>query len=72
MARYAVAGEQQVRVKHVVHVPPPPPAPPGCTDSEPLCPQWAEAGECISNAPYMVGKMGSPGNCIWSCQRCRV
>jgi prolyl 4-hydroxylase len=42
----------------------------GCADYNDGCPEWARAGECTRNAPFMVGSDGSAGECLKSCNKC--
>ncbi|KAG1663378.1 hypothetical protein FOA52_007115 [Chlamydomonas sp. UWO 241] len=65
-----VASLSQGKVVRVKHVPPPPPDVPGCVNVNKLCDHWAEAGECESNAEYMLGTKASPGDCLKACGRC--
>ncbi|GFR44577.1 hypothetical protein Agub_g5852 [Astrephomene gubernaculifera] len=44
--------------------------PPGCEDSDEMCPEWAESGECERNQGFMVGTRARPGKCVASCKRC--
>ncbi|PNH01678.1 Prolyl 4-hydroxylase subunit alpha-1 [Tetrabaena socialis] len=44
--------------------------PPGCEDSDDMCPDWAESGECERNLSFMVGSRARPGKCVASCKRC--
>ncbi|KAG1679837.1 hypothetical protein FOA52_012750 [Chlamydomonas sp. UWO 241] len=58
---------------HVVrkqYVPPPPPDTAGCINRHKMCEHWAESGECIDNAGYMMGSKQTPGDCIKACNRC--
>jgi len=51
--------------------PPPPSAPVGCEDRHNMCKAWASSGECKSNPNYMIGTAERPGNCVWSCKKCK-
>lgn len=42
----------------------------GCIDSEQLCADWSESGECERAPAYMVGTAERPGKCVKSCGRC--
>lgn len=67
VGRYAVGGEQPVRVDQ--H-PQKTVGPNGCADNHDLCSEWAATGECEKNANYMIGSKLRPGNCLVSCHRC--
>ncbi|GAB2220359.1 hypothetical protein Droror1_Dr00008006 [Drosera rotundifolia] len=41
-----------------------------CADENPNCAQWAAAGECKKNPPYMVGSDSMKGYCRKSCKVC--
>mmetsp|Transcript_13990 Transcript_13990/g.16920 ORF Transcript_13990/g.16920 Transcript_13990/m.16920 type:complete len:672 (+) Transcript_13990:130-2145(+) len=41
-----------------------------CVDASERCGEWARAGECLSNAAWMIGQEGSPGHCRVSCGEC--
>jgi hypothetical protein len=42
-----------------------------CRDQNDKCPEWAKSGECERNAKYMLGDLGSPGQCALSCGACK-
>ena len=44
-----------------------PRTPNACDDKEPRCAGWAAAGECASNAGFMLGVEGYDGKCVRSC-----
>lgn len=70
VAHYAAGQERAQKVEHVVFAPPPPPAPEGCTNSRAECKGWADSGECVNNAGFMIGTLASPGACLLACGRC--
>lgn len=44
----------------------------GCGDNHVKCAEWAEQGECQTNASFMVGDSLNPGECLYSCNRCDI
>jgi len=61
-----------VPISRFIQAPAPAPAPLWCKDANPLCPGWAEEGECLANPTWMVGTREHPGQCIRACGRCDV
>mmetsp|Transcript_17125 Transcript_17125/g.56020 ORF Transcript_17125/g.56020 Transcript_17125/m.56020 type:complete len:331 (-) Transcript_17125:77-1069(-) len=41
-----------------------------CKDENANCANWAKAGECTKNAPFMLGDDFSDGQCLVSCKAC--
>ncbi|KAG2448896.1 hypothetical protein HYH02_006244 [Chlamydomonas schloesseri] len=73
VGHYAMGNEQAEMIEQ--HPQPkvkPQNLPPGCEDSDEMCPDWAEAGECERNASFMIGTRARPGRCVASCKRCDV
>ncbi|GLI66473.1 hypothetical protein VaNZ11_010316 [Volvox africanus] len=71
VGHYAMGGERPESIEQ--HPQPkikPQDLPPGCEDSDEMCPEWADSGECERNASFMVGTRARPGKCVASCKRC--
>jgi hypothetical protein len=73
VGHYAMGGEHAESIEQ--HPQPkvkPQDLPSGCEDSDEMCENWAESGECERNAAFMIGSRARPGRCIASCKRCDV
>lgn len=46
--------------------------PESCTNELAQCKEWAEAGECEKNPPYMIGDPFRLGNCRLACKVCET
>lgn len=44
----------------------------GCIDKHKHCGIWSEMGKCKTDKPFMVGTSRNPGNCLRSCNHCKL
>eukprot|EP00873_Tetraselmis_striata_P024813 jgi/Tetstr1/445077/TSEL_032882.t1 len=72
MAPYAMGDEKPVKYKRVVHERQPDFEVEGCIDKHKHCGIWSEMGKCKTDKPFMVGTSRKPGNCLRSCNRCKL
>lgn len=55
---------------HVKAFDPPTRDPNKCENDNPHCEEWAAAGECEKNKPYMIGEGSYIGTCRRACKAC--